>query len=222
MKKLVRILLLMTLFCAQNFFAQTKILQPEQVFALYFDTFVKQDEQSLNKLNSYLLPFLGTENTYSMDLKKSYHEEVQYLTTLFLADLPKEKADVCKQDAEAYYNALLNNLKNTRYTLKSVREVKNEFAENSFVMELSVDLIFSVPENPVGLKPVNIKRMTPGELQNYLKKQVKAFSEPGKEVTVHQIFKLYQVKKDGNTYYWNGGPQELVWKLNDSYFKSFN
>jgi len=221
MKKIMQILFLITLLSSQNFFAQTKALQPEQVFGLYFDTFVKQDEQALNQLNNYLVPFLGTENIYRMDMKKSYQQEVQNLTGLFLADLPKEKADVCKQEAYEYYQALLNNLKNTRYTLKSVREVKNEFAENSFVTELNVNLIFNVPENPE-LKTVNIKKMTAGELQDYLKKQTKVFSDSKKEVTVQQTFRLYQVKKGGNTYYWNGGPQELVWKLNDSYFKSFN
>ncbi len=211
----------MILLCSQTFFAQTKALQPEQVFGLYFDTFVKQDERALNQLNSYLIPFLGNENIYRMDLKKSYHQEVQYLTGLFLANFPKEKAEVCQQEANEYYQVLLNNLKNTRYLLKGIQEVKNEFAENSFVMELSLDLIFNVPESPE-LKTVNIKKMTAGELQHYLKKQTKAFSGPKKEVIVQQTFRLYQVKKEGNTYYWNGGPQELVWKLNDSYFKSFN
>ncbi|WP_265132663.1 basic helix-loop-helix domain-containing protein [Chryseobacterium oranimense] len=110
----MRILFLMTLFFAQNFFAQTKALQPEQVFGLYFDTFVKQDEQALNQLNNYLIPFLGAENTYKMDLKKSDQQEVQNLTGLFLADLPKEKVDACQQEANEYYQALLNNLQNTR------------------------------------------------------------------------------------------------------------
>lgn len=222
MKESVRILFLMMLFCMQNVFAQTKPLKPEQVFGMYFDTFVKQDEHAKKKLNDYLTPFLGTENAYRTDMNKSFSDEVQNLTGTFLANLPKETAAACKTEAEAYFNALLSNLKNAEYKIKSIKEVKNEYADKSFVTELNVDLSFPVPAINGNFKAEEVQKMTAEDLKQYLTKKAKSFSKPADKITVKQIFKLYQIKKKGNVYYWNGGPQELVWKLNETYFKNLN
>ncbi|WP_223609112.1 hypothetical protein [Chryseobacterium sp. OSA05B] len=222
MKGTMRIVLVMLLFCIQNLSAQTDALKPEQVFGIYFNTFVKQDERALQQLNDYLAPFLGTENTYTIDLNKSFNDEIQVLTGNFLANLPKETAAACQAEAGEYFSALLNNVKNTGYVVKSTKEVKNEYAANSWVTELSVDLSFPVPANVSTLKLEEARKMNAEDLKSYLKNKTKAFAKSEKKSTVHQIFKLYQVKKEGNTYYWNGGPQELVWKLNNSYFKSLN
>lgn len=222
MKRAMRILFLMMLFCIQTVFAQNKTLKPEHVFGMYFDTFVKQDENTLQKLNAYLSPFLGADNTYTIDLKKSYSEEVQNLTNIFLGNLPKETADVYKAESGAYFDALLSNLKKTRYVVKDIKEIKNEYADNSLVTELNVDLVFSVPAKISDLKLEDAKTMKAEELKNYLKNKTEAFTKSEKKVTVKQIFKLYQIKKEGNIYYWNGGPQELVWKLNELYFKNLN
>lgn len=212
----------MLLFCSQSIFAQTKTLKPEQVFGMYFDTFVKQDERALQQLNTYLTPFLGAENTYTVDLKKSNTQEVQSLTQIFLANLPKETADGCKVEAGEYFNALLSNLKNTKYVVKNIKEVKNDYAENSFLTELTVDISFSVPAQISEVKLDDAKKMKTEDLKKYLKNKTEAFAKAGKRVSEQQVFKLYQIKKEGNTYYWNGGPQELVWKLNDFYFKTLN
>ncbi|SHG82793.1 hypothetical protein [Chryseobacterium sp. OV279] len=222
MKGTMRIVLLMLLFCIQNLSAQADALKPEQVFGMYFNTFVKQDERALQQLNEYLVPFLGAENTYTIDMNKSFNDEVQNLTGSFLAHLPKETAAGCRAEAGEYFSALLNNLRNTGYVVKNTKEVKNEYADNSWVTELSVDLSFPVPTNVSALKLEEAKKMTAEDLKSYLKNKTKAFAKSEKKTTVQQVFKLYQVKKEGNTYYWNGGPQELVWKLNESYFKTLN
>ncbi|MCT2408339.1 hypothetical protein NZD88_12380 [Chryseobacterium antibioticum] len=222
MKGPVRILFLLLLFSIQSLSAQTKALNPEQVFGMYFDAFVKQDENTLHKLNAYLSPFLGAENTYTIDLKRSNNEEVNNLTNVFLTNLSKETAAVCKTEAGAYFDALLSNLKKTRYVVKEIKEVKNEYADNSLVTELNVDLHFSVPAKIPELKLEDAKTMKAEELKNYLKNKTEAFTKSEKKVTVKQVFKLYQIKKEGRTYYWNGGPQELVWKLNELYFKNLN
>ncbi len=220
MKRPMRIVFLMLLFCVQNIFAQTKALNPEQVFGMYFDAFVKQDQNTLQKLNTYLTPFLGAENGYTIDLKKSYSEEVQNLTNTFLTNLPKETAVDCQAEAGEYFNALLDNLKHTRYVVKNIQEVKNEYVDNGLVTELTVDLIFSVPAKTSVLKIEEAKKMKTEDLKAYLKKKTHAFTKSERKETVKQVFKLYQIKKDGSTYYWNGGPQELVWKLNELYFKT--
>lgn len=222
MKGTMRIVFLMLLFCIQNLSAQMDALKPEHVFGMYFNTFVKQDERALQQLNEYLVPFLGAENTYTIDMNKSFNDEVQNLTESFLAHLPKETAAGCRPEAREYFSALLNNVKNSGYVVKNIKEVKNEYADNSWVTELSVDLSFPVPANVSALKLEEAKKMAAEDLKSYLKNKTKAFAKSEKKTTVQQIFKLYQVKKEGNTYYWNGGPQELVWKLNESYFKSLN
>ncbi|MDN5395439.1 MAG: hypothetical protein L0G39_06665 [Chryseobacterium sp.] len=220
MKRPMRIVFLMLLFCVQNLFAQTKALNPEQVFGMYFDAFVKQDQNTLQKVNTYLTPFLGAENGYTIDLKKSYSEEVQNLTNTFLTNLPKETAVDCQAEAGEYFNALLDNLKHTRYVVKNIQEVKNEYVDNGLVTELNVDLIFSVPAKTSDLKLEEVKNLKTEDLKTYLKKKTSAFTKSERKETVKQVFKLYQIKKDGNTYYWNGGPQELVWKLNELYFRT--
>lgn len=222
MKGSMRILFLIMLFCIQNIFAQTKPLKPEQVFGMYFDTFVKQDEHAQQKLSAYLIPFLGAENTYSIDVNNSFSDEVQNLTGIFLANLPKEKAAACKTEAEEFFDALLSNLKNTEYKIKSIKDVKIEYADKSFVTELNVDLSFPVPAKTGNLKAEDIQKMTAEDLKQYLKKEAQSFAKSTGKVTVKQIFKLYQIKKEGNVYYWNGSPQELVWKLSENYFKNLN
>ncbi|KMQ66784.1 hypothetical protein ACM46_04580 [Chryseobacterium angstadtii] len=208
------------ILCVQNLWAQTESLKPEAVFGMYFDTFVKQDERALQQLNDYLTPFLGAENTYTIDLNKSFKDEVKNLTGNFLANLPKETAAGCEAETEEYFRALLSNLKNTQYAVKSMKEVKNEYADHSFVAELNVDLSFPVPAKIAEIKLEEVKKMK--DLRNYLKSKTKAFRQSEKQTTVQQKFKLYQVKKDGNIYYWNGGPQELVWKLNELYFNNLS
>jgi len=222
MKGPMRILLLMMLFSLQNLFAQTKAVKPEQVFGMYFDTFVKQDENALQQLNSYLTPFLGSENAYTINLEKSFNDEVQNLTGMFLTGLSKDKAVACKIEAEQYFNTVLSNLKNTGYTVNSIKEVKSEYNDNSFITELSVDMRLPVPAQMSQLNPEEIKKMSAEDLKSYLKNKTNEFAKSESEVVVHQVFKLYQVKKEGNTYFWNGGPQELVWKLNEVYFKSLS
>lgn len=222
MKGTMRIIFLMLILSIQNLSAQTEAQKPEQVFGMYFNAFVKQDEPALQQLNDYLSPFLGAENTYTIEMSKSFNDEVQSLTGSFLANLPKETATACRAEAAEYFSALLNNVKNTGYVIKNKKEVKNEYADNSWVTELSVELSFPVPANVSALQLEEAKKMTAEDLKIYLKSKTKAFTKSEKKTTVQQIFKLYQVKKEGNTYYWNGGPQELVWKLNESYFKALN
>ncbi|MFP3836096.1 hypothetical protein, partial [Chryseobacterium sp. SIMBA_028] len=82
------------------------------------------------------------------------------------------------------------------------------------ISEVSVEVTFKVPSKIVTPKFNDPKKISAEELKKYLKTTTKQLVDADKKITVTQIFKLYQKKEGENIYYWNGGPEELVWKLN--------
>lgn len=222
MKRPIVITILMLFFCTQELSAQGNVLKPEKVFSLYFDSFVKYDENALTKLNDYLSPFLGKENTYIVDPKETYAKEVENLTQSFLLNFSEETATKSKNEAKDFFSVMLGNFKNAKYTVKDIKTFPNEYAKNQNIEEVSVEVIFKVPSRFLEPKFKDSKKVSAEELKKYLKSCTKEVMNSNRKVTTSQTFKLYQKKEGGQIYYWNGGPEELVWKLHEFYFKNFN
>ncbi len=211
----------MLIFCTQNFKSQN-ILSPEKVFNLYFNSFVNFDDDSLKELNSYAINFLGKENTHKMNLNDAYNEKVDDLTQVFLSNLPADVNLKCKIEARHYFDVLMNNFKSASYKIESVNPVTNPELKGQEITEIIYTISFKVPSNLVTLNMGDIKKIGGGEMKKYLIDAADQLKKADKTVTAEQKFNLYQIKNGSDTYYWNGGPQELLWKATEFYFRNLN
>lgn len=221
MRRFNAFLVLMLIFCAQNFKSQN-VLPPENVFDLYFDAFVKHEDESLKELNSYLINFLGKDHTFKMSLDENYTEKINYFTEVFLSNLSPEVATECKSEAEKYFTVLMNNFKGATYKIKSIKSIPIKETKDQEMSEVTFEVNFKVPANTSDLQMNDIKKAGLKEIKKYLADLTVYYQKANKTVTSEQKFNLYQVKAAGDTYYWNGGPQELIWKLNEFYLKNLN
>lgn len=219
MKKFKAILLIMFLFCIHHVKSQN-VLKPENVFNLYFDSFVKYNDESLKELNSYLINFLGKDYTYKMPSRDSYNERVNYFTKIFLSNLPEDVAAQCKDETHEYFTVLLDNFKDAKYTIKSITSVPNKHADGQHISEVTYLASFRVPSDVSSFKMQDFKKAGVKEMKRYLKDLSVGFRNADKTVSVEEKFILYQSEYKGDIYYWNGGPEQLVWKLNEFYFNS--
>ncbi|WP_027378805.1 hypothetical protein [Chryseobacterium daeguense] len=214
------LIVLMLIFCFHNLKSQN-IQTPENVFNLYFNSFVKYDDDSLKELNSYLINFLGKDNTHKMNLRDSSDERVDYFTNIFLSNLSADMAAACKVEAKNYFTVLVNNFKEAKYTIKSIEKHSDEKLKDQEFSEVVFEARFKVPsasDKNMG----DLKKIGPGEMRKYLIDLTNHLKNADKVVSSEQKFNLYQMKDDRGTFYWNGGPQELAWKLNEFYFKNIN
>lgn len=211
----------MLIFCTQNFKSQN-ILLPENVFNLYFNSFVNFDDDSLKELNSYVINFLGKDNTHRMNLEDAYNQKVDNLTQVFLSNLPADVNSKCKTEAHDYFDVLMGNFKNATYKVKSVKSVNNLQLKDQEITEVTYEISFKVPSNLAVLNMGDIKKIGSGEMKKYLIDAAGQLKKADKTVTAEQKFNLYQIKNGSDTYYWNGGPQELLWKATEFYFRNLN
>ncbi len=221
MKNLTAAFLVAMLCFTQNLRAQN-ILPPQKVFNLYFDSFVKYNDDSLKELNSYLINFLGKENTHKMSLNESYDQKVDSFTNIFLSNLPTEVSAVCKNEAREYFRILIGNFKNATYNIKDIKTRSSDLIKNQEISEVDYEVNFKVPAVASQINVGDIKKIGPGEMKKYLIDITNNLKKADKIVSTRQKFNLYQVKFGTDTYYWNGGPQEMAWKLNEFYFKNIN
>lgn len=222
MKKTKIIILLLLMFCMGGLQAQTKILQPKDVFSMYFNAFVGYNDQSVNELNGYLETFLGKENVYNINMRETYSSRVDYYTNLFLSSLSSEIADMCREEAKNYFSVLMDNFKNSKYKVKTIKSLINENAKDQNLSEVTYEVTFKVPKPSSHLKIDDTKRGNAIEMKKYLNLLTTNIKKADKIVSTEQKFTLYQVQNEQNIYYWNGGPQELVWKLHEVYLKNIN
>ncbi len=216
------VLLLTVLICVQNLRAQTNVLKPDKVFDLYFNAFVKHNDQSLTELNDYLKNFIGEEGLYKVDMKTAYHEELKGLTNLFLSGFSENVAKECEQDVKNYFNALFDRFKSVRYTIKNMETMRNDYSQSQDISEVYYEVMVKIPENKSNIDLKNGKKISAKELKVYLKDITNQLLSANKEFSLSEKFNLYQIYKNDKVYYWNGGPQELLWKLNNFYFQNFN
>lgn len=221
MKHLKAAFLVVVLCFAQNVRSQN-ILPPQKVFNLYFESFVKYDDNSLKELNSYLINFLGKENTHKMSLQESYDQKVDSFTNIFLSNLSPEVSSVCKNEAREYFKVLIGNFKNATYSIKDIKMVPSELIKDQKNSEVDYEVSFKVPAEASQINIGDIKKIGPGEMKKFLIDITNNLKNADKVVSTRQKFSLYQVKYGTDTYYWNGGPQEMAWKLNEFYFKNIN
>lgn len=209
------------LFCFQSLKSQN-IQKPENIFNLYFNSFVKYDDESVKELNSYLINFLGKESTHKMKLKDIYNEKINDYTQLFLAGLPVHVASECSVEVKNYFTAFMQNFADAKYRVKEIKTVYDERFKGSGFSEVTYEASFKVPSHKMLLNMGDIKKIDAGEMKKYLIDVTNQLKKADKTVSTEQKFNLYQVKIGENIYYWNGGPQELNWKLNEFYLKNFN
>ncbi len=221
MKNLKAAFLVVILCFAQNLRSQN-ILSPQKVFSLYFDSFVKYDDDSLKELNSYLINFLGKENTHKMSLQESYDQKVDSFTHIFLSNLSAEVSSACKNEAHEYFKVLIGNFKNATCSIREIKTVSDEQVKGQEFSQVDYEVTFKVPSLPSQINMGDLKKIGPGEMKKYLIDMTNNLKKADKIVSTRQKFNLYQVKYGTDTYYWNGGPQEMTWKLNDFYFKNIN
>lgn len=220
MKNLKITLLVMLMFCAQSLKSQN-ILSPEKVFNLYFDSFVKYNDDSVKELNSYLINFLGKESTYRISLKNIYDKKTYELTKMFLSNLSVEMASACKNEAHNYFSVLMNNFKNVQYTIKSVKPVSNENMKNHETSEIIYEASFKIPSK-IGAEITESKKIGAAEMKKYLTDLAAQFKNADKTVTIIQKFDLHYAIYGRDVYYWHTKPQEMNKKLEEFYFKNIN
>ncbi|MCF2220583.1 hypothetical protein H9Q08_14940 [Chryseobacterium sp. PS-8] len=198
------------------------ILKPENVFNLYFNSFVKYDDESVKELNSYLINFLGKESTHKMKLKDTYNEKIDEYTKLFLTGLPVNVASECSVEVKNYFSALMQNFANAKYRVKEIKIINDERLKGNGFSEVTYEVSFNVPSHNLMINMGDIKNIGAGEMKKYLIDVTNEIKKADKLVSTEQKFNLYQVKVGENIYYWNGGPQELNWKMNEFYLRNLN
>jgi len=222
MGRIKGMLFLMMLFCVKSLSAQLTVLKPDKVFGLYFDSFARHDENALNSLNIYLKSFIGEDGIYKNNAEDSYQKEVKDLTGLFLSAFSENIREECSEDAKNYFSALFEGYKTASYTIKNIETMRNDYSQSQDVSEVFYDVMIKVPEKITALDPKHIKDISAEELKGYLKNLKNELTHADKEISFSEKFILYQVYKGRDVYYWNGGPQELLWKLNSFYFKNIS
>lgn len=222
MGRIKGMLFLMLIFCVKNLSAQSTVLKPDKVFGLYFDTFVKHDENALNNLNTYLKNFVGEDGIYKNNTETAYQEEIKGLTNLFLSGFPENIREECSQDAKNYFIALFDRYKTATYTIKNMETMRNDYSQSQDISEVFYDVTIKVPAKVTIIDLKRIKKISAKELKGYLKNLTNELVNADKEISLSEKFNLYQIYKGSDVFYWNGGPQELLWKLNNFYFKNIN
>ncbi|WP_157761412.1 hypothetical protein [Chryseobacterium camelliae] len=218
MKKCRVFFMLLMMLCVQQLQAQDPVLKPEKVFQLYFNAYVRYDNPSLDALNVYNSRFLDTESVRD----QNFSDKVDHLTKIFLSTLPDQVAAACQPDARNYFSALLDQLKNADYQIKSISDIDDQQLAGQKVTEIMYRINVKVPSKPLDMKGKDIRKFSAAEMKKHLKNLTLHFKKADKQVVIANTFRLYQKYKDGNIYYWNGGPEVLSWNLEEAYFKNID
>ncbi|OPC37463.1 hypothetical protein BAX97_02015 [Elizabethkingia meningoseptica] len=223
----MKIKFILTLICSlsiQLFIAQTEVKKPEESFGLYFGAFLRNDESSQKALNDYMRPTVEGQDMYNFhnDLKDEMKENI---VKSYVSMLSKATAQANKAEIEAFFNLLVVNFRNSKYKIKNVTLVDNEYNEDEKIAELVYDVTFKIPEKSVQeeLKDVPyinkpLKDLKPEELKKILTVTLQNLKNASKEITIEQTFSLYTLKQDQKIYYYTGDPSQIVTNLTDFYF----
>jgi len=216
------LLFLMLIFCVKNLNAQSTVLKPDEVFGLYFNTFVRHDETSLVRLNAYLKNFVQDDGVYQNNIKSTQEQEITGLTNLFLSGFSDKIGKECREDVKNYFTVLFDRFKTATYTIRNIETMRNDYSQSQDVSEVFYDVMIKVPAKVSVIDFKNGKKMSVKELRGYLKNLTNELLSASKEASYSEKINLYQIYRGDAVYYWNGGPQELLWKLNNFYFKNIN
>ncbi|MDR2237534.1 MAG: hypothetical protein LBE92_15545 [Chryseobacterium sp.] len=221
MKNFKLIVLLFMAVLSQNLMAQAEVKKPGEVFEMYFGSFVKNDQATLNKLNEYLKPTVEGQDAYQVDFKTVFAETLKNSTEGFLSAFSKSAAKANKKEADNYFIAMMDNFKNGKVTVKDVKIVQNEYVEDQKIAEVTYSVSFKVPSKMPDDPAADPKKINAQELKKYLTESIQNFKNADKEITTELQFSLYQLTEGGKIYYWNGSPDEIVTALTDFYFAGF-
>lgn len=221
MKNYKIIFLLLLTMVGQYVSAQTEVKKPKEVFELYFQTLVNNDEIALNKLNDYLRPTVEGQDAYQINFKESSQEMINSSVENFLSAFSKAAASACKKEAEDYFMTMIGNFKKAKVTVNNVKIIPNEYLEGEKIAEISYTVSFQLPSKLAHGPEGDTKKVKAEELKKYLIQVVEDFKNADKTVTTDQNFSLYELKEGSKIYYWNGSPDQIVTNLTEFYFDSF-
>ncbi|MBK1894965.1 hypothetical protein [Chryseobacterium paridis] len=217
--KVILFLLLATF--AQHLSAQ-EVKKPAEVFGLYFDVFVRYDDQALPKLNDYLKPTMEGKDGYQVNLKDVSEDMVKKSAEAFLSVFPKKVAAACKKESEDYFTALYKNFKDGKMSVKKVELVQNEYVADQKIANITYSVSFLVVSKLSEIAVPDPQKAKPEDVKQFLLQGLEKIKNADKTVTTEQEFSLYGLKQDGKVYYWNGSPDQIASTLIDFYFDSFN
>lgn len=202
--------------------AQKEVKKPQEVFNIYFDAFVKNEESAKQNLNTYLRPTVEGQDMYTFadDVGEETKEAmIQSYSTVFSKNVSK----AIHAELKAYFNAMMDNFHNAKYKVKSVKLVDNEYVEGQKIAEVVYDVSFLVSNQSIekalpelASKPT--KSMKLDEVKKLLTVMTNNLKTASNVITTEQKFSLYTLAEGGKTYYYNGNPSEIVTNLTDFYF----
>ncbi|WP_261510333.1 hypothetical protein [Chryseobacterium paludis] len=211
--------LILTLF-VQIVKAQ-EVKKPAEVFGLYFDTFLRYNNEGVAKLNDYLRPTVEGKDSYQANIKEISEGVIKTSAENFLLPYPKNVAIACKKESEDYFKVLYENFQNAKMSVKKVELVQNEYVPDQKIARIQYSVTFKVPSKISEVIIPDSDKVKPEELKAFLTDIIEKFKNADKIVTTEQEFSLYELKHNGKIYYWNGSPDQIVSTLTDFYFESF-
>lgn len=223
MKPMKLMLWAICLFAVQIVNAQTVVKKPADVFAMYFGTFVNNNEASLKSLNDYMMPTTEGQSMFVINFKESNDELKKNIVDGYLTMFPKAISQACKPEIEAYVDAVLANFRNAKYKSKNIELVDNDAVEDQKIAEFTYDVIFKVPNDDAmnianDFKNKEVKKIKADELKQFFVLLTKSFTDNPKEISIEQNFSLFDMKDNGKTYYITGSPDAILNELSDFYF----
>lgn len=212
-------------FLILAFFVQSlkgqEVKKPAEIFGLYFDTFVRYDNEEVAKLNEYLRPIVEGKDSYQANMKEISEGVIKASAENFLLPYPKNVAIACKKESEDYFKVLYENFQNGKMSVKKVEVVQNEYVPDQKVARIQYSVTFKVPSKLSEVIIPDSGKVKSEELKGFLTDIIEKFKNADKIVTTEQEFSLYELKHNGKIYYWNGSPDQIVSTLTDFYFESF-
>ncbi len=150
----------MLIFCVKNLNAQSTVLKPDEVFGLYFNTFVRHDETSLVRLNAYLKNFVQDDGVYQNNIKSTQEQEITGLTNLFLSGFSDKIGKECREDVKNYFTVLFDRFKTATYTIRNIETMRNDYSQSQDVSEVFYDVMIKVPAKVSVIDFKNGKKMS--------------------------------------------------------------
>ncbi|WP_374464485.1 hypothetical protein [Chryseobacterium sp.] len=200
-------------------YAQTEVKKPQDVFEMFFNTFLRRDQTSYIKLNNYLKPTADGQNVYSIDFTKNSDDNVaKTVAENFISEFPKETASACKKEAEDFFKQVMINFRDAKLTINKIQVVPNEFIEDQKIAKVNYTINFKIPKNIQDI-PTAPEKIKADELKKYFSLLTNNLKNTNETLSFEQEFDLYEIKEGNKIYYWNGDPYELFSAPFDFYFK---
>ncbi|WP_415324442.1 hypothetical protein [Chryseobacterium sp. MMS23-Vi53] len=193
------------LFC-QNLFAQAEVKKADEVFKIYFDTFVKEDKNALKSLNDYIKPMKG-DSFYKVEFPIS--ESINS----FLESFPERVVKANKNEIEEFVNAFYANFKNGKLTIKNIK------TDSEGTKEIRYSVSFQIPAKISDFEFENPEKIKNEEFKRFLNQMSRDLRKTEKTITTEKNFMMYQIENNVKIFYYNLNPEDLKLELKSFYDK---